>query len=97
MPNSNLFVAGSIHQGHERFSDISQCFFYEFSALLRAQMLPIEQSTATTIDQILAKGNYCILILLKVDPSMTQTPCPCMDHLPNVTCWSIEHMVRLVG
>ena len=72
-------------------------FFYEFSALLRAQILPIEQSTATTIDQILAKGNYCIWILLKVDPSMTQTPCPCMDHLPNVTCWSIEHMVRLVG
>lgn len=72
-------------------------FFYEFSALLRAQILPIEQSTATTIDQILAKGNYCILILLKVDPSMTQTPCPCMDHLPNVTCWSIEHMVHLVG
>ena len=24
MPKSNLFVAGSIHQGHEQFSDISQ-------------------------------------------------------------------------
>ena len=32
-------------------------FFYEFSALLRAQILTIEQSTASTVDQILAKGN----------------------------------------
>ena len=41
--NSNFFVAGSIHEGHKRFSDISrggQCSFMSFSALLRAQSLP---------------------------------------------------------
>ena len=49
-------MAGSIHQSHERFSDISrgrQCSFMSFSALLRAQNLPIEQGTASTVDQIL--------------------------------------------
>jgi hypothetical protein len=47
MSNLNLFVAGSIHQGSERFySDISrgrQCSFMSFSALLFAQTLPIQQ------------------------------------------------------
>ena len=46
MPNSDLLVAGSIHQGRERFSDIShgrQCSFMSFSALLFAHTLPIEQ------------------------------------------------------
>jgi hypothetical protein len=36
MSNLNLFVAGSIHQGSERFSDISrgrQCSFMRFSEL----------------------------------------------------------------
>jgi hypothetical protein len=41
MSNLNLFFAGSIHQGSERFySDISrgsQCSFMSFSALLFAQ------------------------------------------------------------
>ena len=39
MSNSTLFVNGSIHQGHERFSDISrgrQCSFASFPALLFA-------------------------------------------------------------
>ena len=51
MSNLNLFVAGSIHQGSERFySDISrrrQCSFMSFSALLFAQPLPIQQWTAS--------------------------------------------------
>ena len=40
MQNSNLFVAGRIHQDHEIFSDIStgrQFSFVRFSASLRAQ------------------------------------------------------------
>ena len=40
-------------------------FFYEFSALLRAQILPIEQSAASTVDQILAKGNEFYLDTLE--------------------------------
>ena len=53
-------VSGSIHQGLERISNISrerQCSFMRFSALLRAQSLPIEQRTASNVDQILEKGN----------------------------------------
>ena len=34
MPNSNLFVSGSSHQGHE------QCSFKSYPAFLRAQSLP---------------------------------------------------------
>jgi len=40
MSNATLFIAGSIHQGHAQFSDISrgrQCCYMSFSALLCAQ------------------------------------------------------------
>ena len=60
MSNSNLFIAGSIHQGSERFSDIShgrQCSFMSFSALLFAQTLPIEQWITCNVDHILAQGD----------------------------------------
>ena len=60
MSNSNLFIAGSIHQGSERLSDISrgrQCSFMSFSALLFAQTLPIEQWTTCNVDHILAQGD----------------------------------------
>ena len=92
MPNSNLFVAGSIHQGHERFSDISrgrQCSFISFSALLRAQSLPIEQWTASTVDQILTKGNQLYLDALK-SRSIPDTETLSLDYLPNAACWSVE-------
>ena len=60
MSNSNLLIAGSIHQGSERFSDGSpgrQCSFMSFSALLFAHTLPTEQWTASDVDQILAQGD----------------------------------------
>ena len=85
MPNSNLFVAGSIHQGHERFSDISrgrQCSFMSFSALLLAQSLPIEH-------QILTKGNQLYLDALK-SRSIPDTETLSLDYLPNAACWSVE-------
>ena len=44
MSNPTLFVNGSIHQGHERFSDISrgrQCSFMSFSVLLFAQSVAV--------------------------------------------------------
>ena len=46
MSNSTLFVNGSIHQGHERFSGTSsrrQCLFMSFSALLFAQYVAVRQ------------------------------------------------------
>ena len=55
----------SIHQGHERFHEIlredSVLLVTSFSALLRAQNSPIEQRTASTVDQILAKGDRLCL------------------------------------
>ena len=74
MSNLNLFVAGSIHQGSERFySDISrgrQCSFMSFSALLFAQTLPIQQLTASiNVDQILAEGDR-LFYLDAFDPGL---------------------------
>ena len=51
--NLNLFVAGSIHQCSERFSDISRgrlFSFMSFSALLFTQTLPTEQWIASNVD-----------------------------------------------
>jgi hypothetical protein len=63
MSNLNLFVAGSIHQ---RFcSDISrgrQFSFLSFSALLFAQTLPIQQWTASNVDQILTEGDRLLYL-----------------------------------
>jgi len=64
MSNATLFIAGSIHQGHEQFSDISrgrQCSFMSFSALLCAQSLPVPQWSTSTVDQILTEGDTMYL------------------------------------
>ena len=55
MSNLNLFVAGSIHEGSERFSGISrrrQCSFMSFSALLYAHTVPVVQWTASDVDRL---------------------------------------------
>ena len=60
MSSSLFFVAGSIHQGQERFSDKSrerQRSFMSFSALLCTQTLSIEIWTSTIVDQILFEGD----------------------------------------
>jgi len=51
MSNATLFIAGSIHQGHEHFIDISrerQCCFMSFSALLRVHVLSRFRSVASS-------------------------------------------------
>ena len=56
MLNAILSIAGSSHQGHERFSEISrgkQCSFMSFSALLCAQSFPVRHWDTATVDQIL--------------------------------------------
>ena len=60
-----------------------------FSALLRAQSLPIEQWTASTVDQILTKGNQLYLDALK-SRSIPDTETLSLDYLPNAACWSVE-------
>ena len=98
MSNLNLFVAGSIHQGSERFySDISrgrQCSFMSFSAILFAQTLPIQQWTASDVDQILAEG-YRLLYLdafesrsIPDTESVTQTLS--LDYLSREMRWSLD-------
>ena len=65
MSSSTFFVAGSIHQGQERFSDKCrerQCSFtVSFSALLCAQTLSIESWNSATVDQILFEGDKMYL------------------------------------
>ena len=84
MSNLNLFVAGGIHQGSERFSDISrgrQCSFMSFSALLYAHTVPIEQWTASDVDQILAQGDRLYLDAFE-SKSIPDTETLSLDYLP---------------
>ena len=92
MSNSHLFIAGSIHQGHQRFGDISrgrQCSFISFSALLCAQNLPIEQWTAATVDQILDEGDKLYTDALQ-KRSIPDTETLSLNYLPNIAFCSIE-------
>ena len=60
MLNSTLFACGSIHQGDNRFSDITrgkQCAFMNFSALLCDKSYDILTWRTETIDGILIKGD----------------------------------------
>ena len=54
MSNISLFACGSIHQGHERFSDVSrrkQSAFMSLSALLSGRVFPVQQWTSKTVDR----------------------------------------------
>lgn len=92
MSNAHLFIAGSIHQGHERFGDISrgrQCCFISFSALLCAQNLPIEEWTATTVDQILDEGDKLYMDAFE-KRSIPDTDTLSLNYLPNIAFCSME-------
>ena len=85
MQNSLLYVSGSIHQGHELFSDISrgrQCSFMSFSALLYAQVNPIEQWRRFTVDQILIQGDSMYLNALQRG-HIPDTETISLNYLPN--------------
>ena len=63
-----MFTAGSFHQAHERFSEVSrrrQCAFMSFSALLCAQSFTVQQWSTNTIDQILVEGDKMYLNALE--------------------------------
>ena len=104
MSNSNLFIAGSIHQGSERFSDISrgrQCSFMSFSALLFAQTLPIEQWTTCTVDHILAQGDRFYVDAFE-SRSIPDTETLSLDYLPravdrNTMLIYTKQTIRLFG
>ena len=89
MSNLNLFVAGSIHQG----SDISRerhCSFMSFSALLFAQTLPIQQWTASNVDQILAKGDRLLYLDAFESRSIPDTETLSLDYLSREMRWSLD-------
>ena len=68
MLNAIFSIAGSSHQGHERFSEISrgrQCCFMSFSALLCAQSFPVQDWDTATVDQILIEGDRMYLNALE--------------------------------
>ena len=95
MSNLNLFVAGSIHQGSERFySDISrrrQCSFMSFSALLFAQTLPIQQWTASNVDQILAAvGDRLLYLDAFESKSIPDTETLSLGYLSREMRWSLD-------
>ena len=97
MSNLNLFVAGSIHQGSERFySDISRgrhCSFMSFSALLFAQTLPIQQWTASiNVDQILAEGDRLLYLDAFESRSIPDTETLSLDYLSREmrSSWSLD-------
>ena len=84
MSNLNLFVAGSIHQGSERFySDISrgrQCSFMSFSALLFAQTLPIQQ----------CEGDRLLNLDAFESRSIPDTETLSLDYLSREIRWSLD-------
>ena len=64
MLNLAFFARGSIHQGSNRFSDISrgrQCAFMSLSALLCVESCDISSWTSDTIDRILIEGDVMYL------------------------------------
>ena len=68
MLNAILSIAGSSHQGHERFSEISrerQCSFMSFPALLCTQSFPVQHWDTATVDQILMEGDRMYLNALE--------------------------------
>ena len=54
MLNAILSIAGSSHEGHKSFSEISrgrQCSFMNYTALLCAQSFPVQHWDTATVDQ----------------------------------------------
>ena len=84
MLNAILSIAGSSHQGHKRFSEISrgrQCSFMSFSALLCAQSFPVRHWDTATVDQILI-GERMFLNALE-SQSIPDTDTLSLIYLPN--------------
>ena len=83
--NAVLSIAGSSHQGYERFSEISrgrQCSFTSFSALLCAQSFPVRHWDTATVDQILIEGDRMYLNALE-SQSIPDTDTLSLIYLPN--------------
>ena len=92
MSNISLFARGSLHQGHEQFSDEPQgrqCAFMSLSALLCEQLLPIQQWSSERINQILLEGDRLFLNALR-SRQICDKEAFCSSKLPIFACWSSE-------
>ena len=84
----SLIGCGSIHQGHERFSDDSrgrQDIFMCLAALLYEQFLPIREWRCQDIDQVLLHGDRFFLSSELLDKNASTR-----SKLPTAACWSRE-------
>ena len=93
MSNSNVFISGSIHQVHERFSEISRgrrCSVISSLALLCAQDLPIEEWTAATVDHILVQGDLLYLDALESRSIPDIEKLSLKYFTADTVCWSVE-------
>ena len=86
---ANLHIAGTFHQGNERFSVQSrgkQCAFMSLSAVLTAQNIPVIDWSKTTLDNVLLQGDKMYLKalnsgLIVLDPGVEFLS---VDNLPKV-------------
>ena len=95
MSNATLFIAGTTHQGHERFSDVSrgrQCSFMSFSALLCAQSRPVSQWSTYTVDQILTEGDRMYLNAFERQ-TIPNTETLSLTYLPDRARWCSPYTV----
>ena len=85
----SLIGCGSIHQGHERFSDDSrgrqEIFICLVAALLYKQFLPIREWRCQDIDQVLLHGDHFFLSSEFLDKNAS-----IRSKLPTAACWSRE-------
>ena len=93
MLNAILSIAGSSHQGHERFSEISrgrQCSFMSFSALLCTQSFPVQHWDTATVHQILIDGDRMYLNALESQRIPDTTKTLSLIYLPNQACSTVQ-------
>ena len=82
----SLLVSGGFNQADERFTDDSrgkQCTFMTLSALLTAQIIPVDQWNSTTVDSALMQGNEMYLNAL-YNCHIPREQLLLVDHLPRV-------------
>ena len=94
----SLFVCGSIHQGHHRFSSQSrgkQCSFMSLSALLTAQVIPVFEWNSTTVDSVLLQGDNMYMNAFEND-LIPREDFLSLNHLPTVVHLPIVIVVEPV-
>ena len=92
MSNAIQSIAGTIHKGHERFSDISrgrQSSCMTFSALLCAQSCLVRHWDTATVDQTLVEGDRMYLNALE-SQNIPDTETLSLIYLPIQACSKVQ-------